>query len=122
MLIRKTDPATTTPVEMDGVKDVTMQVMVGRADGAPNFASRHFVVQPGGHTPHHSHDYEHEVYIIEGEGQAECDGATQTVHAGDVLYVPANAVHQFRNESDDAFRFLCLVPVVYDCDKPVPGS
>ena len=68
MRIRKTDPATTTPVEMDGVKDVTMQVMVGRADGAPNFASRHFVVQPGGHTRHHSHDYEHEVYIIEGEG------------------------------------------------------
>ena len=122
MLIRKTDPATTTPVEMDGVKDVTMQVMVGRADGAPNFASRHFVVRPGGHTPHHSHDYEHEVYIIEGEGQAECDGETRTVQAGDMLYVPANAVHQFRNDSDADFRFLCLVPVTFDCDKPVPGS
>ena len=122
MLIRKTNPATTTPVEMDGVKDVTMQVMVGRADGAPNFASRHFVVQPSGHTPHHSHDYEHEVYIIEGEGLAECDGETKTVSAGDMLYIPANAVHQFRNESSDVFRFLCLVPVTFDCDKPVPGS
>ena len=122
MLIRRTDPTNTTPVEMDGVKDVSMQVMVGREDHSPNFAMRHFVVQPGGHTPHHSHDYEHEVYILEGEGLAECDGETATVSAGDVLYVPANAVHQFRNESGEAFRFLCLVPMEFDCGKPVPGS
>ncbi len=122
MLIRKTDPATTTPVEMDGVKDTSMQIMVGRADGAPNFAMRHFVVQPGGHTPHHQHDYEHEVYIVEGTAEAECDGETANVSAGDVLYVPANAVHQFRNTSDAPMRFLCLVPVTFDCDKPVPGS
>ena len=72
---------------MDGVKDVRMQVMVGRDDQAPNFAMRHFVVAPGGHTPHHSHDYEHEVYIVAGTGQAECDGETATVSEGDVLYV-----------------------------------
>ena len=122
MLIRRTDPGTTTPVEMDGVKDVSMQVMVGREDQAPNFAMRHFVVQPGGHTPHHSHDYEHEVYIVAGTGQAECDGETATVTEGDVLYVPANAVHQFRNDSDTPFRFLCLVPMEFDCGTPVPGS
>jgi quercetin dioxygenase-like cupin family protein len=122
MLVRKTDPATTTPVQMDGVKDVTMQVMVGSADGAPNFATRHFVVQPGGHSPHHSHDYEHEVYVIEGEADAECDGEVERVHAGDVLYVPANATHQFRNTSNGVFRFLCLVPVTFDCGTQVPGS
>ncbi len=122
MLIRKTDPATTTPVEMDGVKDVTMQIMVGRDDGAPNFALRHFVVQPGGHTPLHQHDYEHEVYIVEGDCDVECDGETAAATAGDVLYVPANSLHQFRNHSEAPMRFLCLVPVPFDCDKPVPGS
>ena len=30
MHIRKTDPANTTPVEMDGVKDVTMQIMLSK--------------------------------------------------------------------------------------------
>ena len=122
MLIRKTDPATTTPVDMDGVKDTSMQIMVGRSDGAPTFAMRHFVVQAGGHTPHHQHDYEHEVYIVEGTAEAECDGETAQVTAGDVLYVPANALHQFRNNSEATMRFLCLVPVTFDCDKPVPGS
>ena len=122
MLIRHADPATATPVEMDGVKDVTMQVMVGRADNAPNFALRHFVVQPGGHTPLHQHDYEHEVFIVEGTAEAECNGETHEVRAGDVLYVPANDMHQFRNTSDTPMRFLCLVPVTFDCGKPTPGS
>ena len=99
-----------------------MEIMVGRADGAPNFALRHFVVRPGGHSPLHQHDYEHEVFIIEGEGEAECDGEVRTVRAGDVLFIPANDQHQFRNRSDDLFRFLCLVPVSFDCGQPTPGS
>ncbi|MCH2153874.1 MAG: cupin domain-containing protein [Phycisphaerales bacterium] len=122
MLIRHADPSTTTPVEMEGVKDVTMEVMVGRADHAPNFSMRHFVVQPGGHTPLHQHDYEHEVFIVEGEAEAECAGEVHTIKAGDVLYVPANDLHQFRNTSGAPMRFLCLVPVTFDCGKPTPGS
>lgn len=122
MLIRHADPSATIPVKMDGAKNVTMQVMVGRADHAPNFALRHFVVQPGGHTPLHQHDYEHEVYVVEGESEAECAGKTHAVRAGDVLYIPANDMHQFRNNSNAPMRFLCLVPVTYDCGKPTPGS
>jgi quercetin dioxygenase-like cupin family protein len=122
MLIRQADAGNTAPVDMEGASGVAMQVMVGRADAAPNFAMRHFVVQPGGYTPRHQHDYEHEVYIVEGEGEAECDGETNTVRTGDVLYVPANALHQFRNVSAKPFRFLCLVPVTFDCGTPTPGS
>mgnify|MGYP001488776389 CR=1 FL=1 len=122
MLVRPADPAATTPVEMDGARDVRMQVMVGRDDAAPNFAMRHFVVAEGGHTPQHNHPYEHEVYIVEGELEAECSGETRTVRAGDVLLVPSEAVHQFRNTSGADARFLCMVPVTSDCGQPVPGS
>jgi quercetin dioxygenase-like cupin family protein len=107
---------------MDGAEGVSMQVMVGRDDAAPNFAMRHFVVSPGGHTPRHAHPYEHEVYVAEGELQAECDGVHQTVSAGDVLLVPSEALHQFINDSDAPARFLCLVPLESDCGKDVPGS
>ncbi|MDG2094913.1 MAG: cupin domain-containing protein [Phycisphaerales bacterium] len=122
MLIRHADPATTSPVEMEGAKDVSMQVMIGRDDDAPNFALRHFVVQSGGHTPRHQHDYEHEVFIVEGSCEAECSGETRIVGAGDTLLVPANELHQFRNHTDEPMRFLCLVPVTFDCGKPTPGS
>jgi len=99
-----------------------MQVMVGRKDDAPTFAMRHFIVSGGGYTPHHSHPYEHEVYIVEGELEAECDGVTSVVRAGDTLFVPSEAVHQFRNTGDTQARFLCMVPVASDCGQPVPGS
>ena len=68
MLIRNIDESDLKPVTMPGVSGATMAVMVGRADGAPNFALRQFKVEPGGFTPRHSHDYEHEVYIVAGGG------------------------------------------------------
>ncbi len=126
MLIRRPDETPGRPMEMDGVKDVTMRMMVGRDDGAANFAMRHFTVSPGGHTPRHRHNYEHEVYVVEGAGRAECDGVMHDVRAGDVLFVEPNTLHQFTNTGDTPFRFLCLVPVQFDCGDgklaATPGS
>jgi quercetin dioxygenase-like cupin family protein len=114
------------PVEMDGVKGVSMRLMVGRADGAPNFSMRHFTVDPGGHTPRHSHNYEHEVFVIEGAGRIEDDGEMHDISAGDVLYMAPNRTHQFVNTSDRPLKFMCLVPSQFDCGAgetaPTPGS
>jgi len=107
---------------MEGADRVRMEIMVGRADGAPNFALRHFVVEPGGHTPHHRHDYEHEVVILEGEAEVQYGDEVQKVGAGSVLLIEANRMHQFRNRGALPMRFLCLVPVSFDCGKPTPGS
>ncbi len=122
MLIRNAQEVQGKPVEMDGASAVTMRMMVGRADGAPNFAMRHFTVAPGGHTPRHSHDYEHEIYVVEGAGRVEQDGVFRDLKAGDVVYVKANATHQFVNAGPDPFKFLCMVPVTFDCGRPTPGS
>ncbi len=122
LLIVRPDPARTAPVEIPGVKDTRMEVLVGRAHGAPNFSMRHFVVAPGGYTPHHSHDYEHEVVVLEGEADVTYGTATHRVRAGDVLYIAANQMHQFRNAGAAEMRFLCLVPTSFDCGKPTPGS
>ena len=67
-MIRNINDVQMNPVEMDGVQGASMAVMVGRDDGAPNFALRSFQVESGGHTPRHSHDYEHEIYIVSGSG------------------------------------------------------
>jgi len=122
MLIRSIDPATAKPVTMDGVKDVRMEILVGRGDGAPNFSMRHFVVDPGGHTPHHSHDYEHEVVILEGEAEVTYEDEKQRVGSGSALLIEANRMHQFRNTGSTPLRFICLVPSTFDCGKPTPGS
>jgi len=125
MLIRRPEATEPTPVTMPDAEGVSMRMMVGRADGAPNFSMRHFTVEPGGHTPRHSHDYEHEVYVTSGRGEAESDGASHQIKAGDVLFVEPNSVHQFRNTGEEPLTFLCLVPSTFDCGgetAETPGS
>src|SRR6267154_949717 len=35
------------------------------------------------------------------------------VTPGDVLYIPTDAQHQFKNASDQAFKFMCLIPAKF---------
>lgn len=125
MLIRRANEMDGRPMAMEGVKDVTMRMMVGADDGAPTFAMRHFTVAPGGHTPRHAHNYEHEVYVVGGTARVEENGAFHDVQAGDVLFVEPNVTHQFVNTGDGDFTFLCLVPTAFDCGgamERTPGS
>lgn len=106
---------------MDGADRVRMAVMVGRGDGAPTFAMRLFDVAPGGHTPRHHHDYEHEVLIIRGHGTAHLNGDDHEIHAGDTIFVPPMAEHQF-TAGVDGLRFMCMAPTSRDCGEPTPGT
>ncbi len=106
------------PVDMPGARGCHVRWLIGREDDAPNFAMREFQVDPGGHTPRHFHPYEHEVYVVSGEGTV-VDGDTEhTISTGDVILVRPNEVHQFRNDSSQPLRFLCLIPNVAG-DLPV---
>ena len=110
-------------MDMPGAAGVAMRLMVGREDGAPHFAMRVFEVEAGGHTPRHHHDYEHEILILEGRGElVNQDGKTEPLKAGDVVFMPANELHQFKNAGAEPFKFMCIVPTTFDCGKPTPGS
>ena len=126
MLIRHAERMDGAPMAMEGAAGVEMRMLVGRDDGAPNFAMRHFSVAPGGHSPRHQHNYEHEVYVLEGRARVEQDDEFRDLESGDVVFVEPNTVHQFVNTGDTAFKFLCLVPVSFDCGAdepaPTPGS
>ena len=123
-LIRNIHETQMNPVQMDGVKGASMAVMIGRNDHAPHFAMRSFAVDPGGHTPKHQHDYEHEVFVISGNAQVLLDGSHHDLKAGDTVLVPANELHQFTvsDSASEPFRFLCFVPVEQNCGGSVPGS
>ena len=120
-LIRNIDEVEDQPVTMAGAERVRMALMVGRGDGAPNFALRSFRVEAGGHSPRHAHDYEHEVFIVDGSGEVLLDGEYRSIRAGDVVYVPADEEHQFRAGAS-GLRFLCLVPVTRNCGDATPGA
>ncbi len=122
MHVRRASEMTGTAVDMAGAKDVKMRLLLGRADGAPTFAMRHFEVDQAGHTPHHHHPYEHGVQIMSGSGTVEVAGETHIVQPGDTIFIPADAVHQFRADQGESLAFICLVPTTFDCGKPTPGS
>jgi len=108
-------------VSMPGAAGCAMQMLCGPSDGCPNFAMRKFTVSPGGHTPLHQHDYEHEILILAGTGTAFGNGRESTIKPGDVLYVCANEPHQFRNTGSAPLEFICMVPAaVHRAGSPAP--
>ena len=98
------------PVDMEGAVGCSVRWLVGEREGAPNFAMRQFEVAVGGNTPKHSHPYEHEVFVLEGEGVVLEGAAEHLLKNGDVVYVQPDEVHQFRNTGGVPLKFLCLVP------------
>jgi len=95
--------------ESDLVKGVSGRVLIGAADGAP-FCMRLFTVDSGGHTPRHTHAWEHEIFFHQGRGQVFNRGQWQDVRPGSAVFVPAGVEHQVRNNSGDLLVFVCLVP------------
>lgn len=97
-------------VEIEGAKDVQIQWLIRADDGAPNFAMRLFEVQPGGHTPLHTHPHEHEVFVLEGTGVVIDNGQERPIGPEDAILVPGGCEHNFQNTGDSVLRFLCLIP------------
>ncbi|MDD5016131.1 MAG: cupin domain-containing protein, partial [Atribacterota bacterium] len=64
-------------VDFEDVKDVKVRWLISDKDNAPNFAMRLFEIGPNGYSPLHTHNWEHEVFILEGEGVAT-DGEKKT--------------------------------------------
>lgn len=96
--------------EEKGTKDTTIRWLITKEDGARNFAMRMFEIKEGGYTPYHRHDWEHEVFVLEGKGILVVDGVENELNEGDVVFIPPNVPHQFKNPSKRNLRFLCLIP------------
>ena len=114
MKITRVESVDACPVAMEGTSDVTKRVMIGPDDGAPNFVMRVFEVAPGGHTPLHAHESEHEVYVVGGRGTLVEGEAEHPLETGTFAYVHPGETHQFRAAPDEMLRFICVVPKQYD--------
>src|SRR5512136_231521 len=88
----------------------TIRWLIAKKDGAPNFAMRVIEIKRKGEKiPLHRHDYEHEIFIIEGKGNVLSPEGTKPVAYGDFAYVPATEEHGFENTGDVPFRFICVI-------------
>ncbi len=105
-----------TKMTMAGALDTWKQIPISKADGTPSFSLRVFTIEPGGHTPFHTHPFEHLNYVIEGKGAVVTEsGEERRVQKGDFVLILPNEHHQYRNKSDDeSFVIICGVPKEYE--------
>jgi len=81
-------------------------------DGAPNFCMRVFELEPGISTPSHSHPWEHEVFVLSGQGVATGEQGETPIAKDSVVFVPPNEHHCFVNKGNQPLRFICLIPLL----------
>ena len=94
----------------EGIKDTKVRWLISKNDGAKNFAMRIFEIQPGGHTPLHQHNWEHEVFVLEGNGVARDREKQESFKQGDIFFIPPMEWHQFVNTGKEILKFICLIP------------
>jgi quercetin dioxygenase-like cupin family protein len=98
------------PVNVEGAEGTKIRWLIAQKDGAPNFALRMFEVEPDGHTPYHEHAWEHEVYVLEGQGVLQTERGELPFASNDIIYVDPGMRHSFKNTGEAKMKFLCIVP------------
>jgi len=103
---------------IDTAPGVTMRVVAGPAEGAPTFVTRVFEIRSGSSTPFHKHPWEHEVFVLAGEGILRWEGRETPLIEGDAVVVLPNEQHSFLGVGRGTFRVICVVPLM---DGKMPG-
>jgi len=106
MLSRDYREVPTDPVS----EDIAIRWVIGRSEGAPNFTMRVIEFAPGAVFARHQHPYEHEIFVLDGEGLAEGPEGEVAMRPGVALYVPPDESHGYRNTGEGTLRFICVIP------------
>ena len=91
-------------------EEISIRWVIGKPEGAPNFAMRVIEFQPGAVFETHQHPYEHEIFVLEGEGIVKGPGGEMLMRPGVAIYVPPDELHGYQNTGQGALRFICVVP------------
>ena len=91
-----------------GLVGDTYTILLTGRDTAGRYCLIDMHVPPGGGPPPHRHDFEESFTMLAGEIEVTFRGVNSTVRAGQVINIPANAPHRFRNKSEQPARMLCI--------------
>lgn len=96
----------------DAAPGAVMHIVAGVDEGAPNFVMRVFEIQPGGSTPNHAHPWEHEMFVVSGEGTLISGDSRTPLKQGDAVMVLPDENHCFANTGNSLMTVICIVPLV----------
>ncbi len=92
------------------VAGVTENWMIGKGEGAENFAMRYYHVGVDGFTVKEHHPYDHGILILHGEGEVLLGDTHHKIAQGDIVYIPPDMEHQLINLGKQPMGFLCIIP------------
>jgi quercetin dioxygenase-like cupin family protein len=94
-----------------GLDGVSKRIIIGKDDGSNEIVLRHFSLDVGKSTPHHTHGFPHLVKIESGQGSVtDMSGTECLLKVGDYVYVTDFEIHHFSNTGTVPFEFICIVP------------
>ncbi len=90
---------------------VRVRWLIKGEDGARAFAMRLFELDPGAEIKEHSHPWEHEIFVLEGEGVVGIGGSEYVVKKDYFIFIPPNVPHKYKNTGSGVLKFLCMIPL-----------
>lgn len=94
----------------DGTNQVSETWMIGKAEGAQNFAFRYYQLSPGSHSQKEQHHYDHGILVLQGNGEVQLGEDHHQVSRGDIIHIEPDMLHQVKNTSTAPLGFLCVIP------------
>jgi quercetin dioxygenase-like cupin family protein len=88
------------------VGGAALKILVGPDTGASQLNLMVVQYAPGGFITRHDHAFEEAFFFLEGEIEAELDGDTHVLRAGDYCWSGVESMHALINRSDGVVRWL----------------
>lgn len=85
---------------------ISVKMLVDRVFGAELLTMFTVDYEPGGSAQVHDHPFEEAYFFLDGEIEAELDGKTQVIRAGDVVFAGVGATHGFFNTGSGRVRWI----------------
>ncbi len=98
-----------------------------RTSQAQHLVTTYVVLQPGGRQQRHSHAAEQVYFILAGQGRMTVGDETQTVQAGDCIFIPGGAPHGLVNTGAAALHYFSAAAPPFSAEAlrtawPLPGE
>lgn len=107
--LQKSEEVDITPDNMKDKGRITVRWLLGEPEGAPNFEMRYFSLSGEMATDWHNHDWEHQVFVINGRGRFRTEKGEVELAPGSAVLVEPGEQHHFIC-GGDRFDFICVVP------------
>ena len=87
--------------------------LISLDDDPPTCTMSYTEIYPDKTSAHHTHPWEHEVYIIKGSGTLVCDSKEYPVREGDAIFIPGDVEHYtLNNGGQGVMRRIEINPLI----------